>query len=159
MAADEIARLAEVAIAGEYEREERLAVDRPEDQVHARERHDRLTDRPAAQRVGRLADLLEDARELDARAADVLLERPFRDPIRHVLLDRDTVRAHQHGAEAAAALLHDLAQDRSEAHGCSLRTFASQRSSTAITAASSRADASSASGSPSTARIRAAPRR
>src|SRR5262245_40541274 len=105
MAADEIARLAEVAIRREHEREERLGIDRPEHQAHARERDHDLVDRAAAERVGRLADLLEDARELDARAADVLLQRSLRNPIGDVLLDRNPVGAHQHRAESTAAFL------------------------------------------------------
>src|SRR5213593_2098733 len=139
MAANEIARLAEVAIGREHEREERLA------------------DRPPAQRIGRLADLLEDARELDACTADVLLERALRNPVGHILLDRDPVGAHQHRAESTTALVDDVAKDRAEAHGCSLRIFSSQRSSAAIAAALGCAGAASL--SPSAARMRAAPRR
>src|SRR5437773_678335 len=157
MAANEIARLAEVAIGREHEREERLAVDGPEHQAHARERDDRLADRPPAQRIGRLADLLEDAPELDACTADVLLERALRNPVGHILLDRDPVGAHQHRAESTTALVDDVAKDRAEAHGCSLRIFSSQRSSAAIAAALGCAGAASL--SPSAARMRAAPRR
>src|SRR5262245_23645407 len=157
MAPDEIARLAEVAIGREHQREERLAVDRPEHETHARERDDRLAERAAAERVGGLADLLEDPRELDARAADVVLERALGNPIGDVLLDRNAVGAHQDGAESAAAILDDVAQDRPEAHGCSLRALSSQLSSTAITAASPRSTLRAA--SPSAARIRSAPRR
>src|SRR5262245_51168085 len=159
MPANEIARLAEVAIGREHEREERLGVDRSEHQAYARKRHDHLADRAPGQRVRGFADLLEDARELDAGTADVLLERPFRNPVGDVLLDRNPVRTHQHGSETAAALLDDAAQDRSEAHGLGLRTFSSQRSSVATTEVLPGADASGPSGSPSAARIRAAPRR